>query len=152
MSTDYKPIEAILMAELFDGRLASHGITEVIVEGEKSPTRRCLTDGRNVLWVYGDETVDGISRYGRNATGKILGAIEYIFDVDIFSEYAPQYWGFESQEEWDLVLEKIEEENENELYEELINFLSGEPNTIKQGTIGIPLCQDRCRLSLRLFV
>ena len=31
----------------------------------------------------------------------ILGAIAEAFSTDIFSEYEPQYWGYDTQEEWE---------------------------------------------------
>jgi hypothetical protein len=32
---------------------------------------------------------------------KILSAIAEVFASEIFDEYQPEYWGFETQEEWD---------------------------------------------------
>jgi hypothetical protein len=137
MSTEYRPAQIILMEDLFDGRLSPHGVTEVIVAGKTSPTARCLTDGNNCLWVYGDRHVESITRYGGNAPGKILWAIAETFDTDIYSEYEPQYWGFGTQEEWDACLQKMAEEDDAKFYTDIIRFLSGEPNDLRPGTIGM---------------
>jgi hypothetical protein len=42
-----------------------------------------------------------LTRYGGNDPGKILKALANVFDTDIASEYEPQYWGFDTQEEWE---------------------------------------------------
>jgi hypothetical protein len=45
---------------------------------------------------------------------KILQAICEAFDADIFSEYEPQFWGFDTQEEWDAWQRAIAKEHEDE--------------------------------------
>ena len=87
--------------ELFDGRLERFGIRESIQEGKTSANDRYLTDGSNFLWIYGGEFVKGLCRYASSgAPGKILAAIAETFETEIFSEHEPQYWGFETEEEW----------------------------------------------------
>ena len=66
-----------------------------------------------------------------------MGAIAEAFDTDIFSEYEPKYWGFDTQEEWDLAWKKIAEEHEAELYVDIMKYLRGEPNDLKPGTVGM---------------
>ena len=99
---------------------------------------RCLTDGRNYLWVYltEDGFVGCLSRYGANAPGKILAAISEAFETDVFSEYEPQYWGFDTQEEWDAALKKISDQARDQFYADVCAYIRGEPNDIKPGTIG----------------
>jgi hypothetical protein len=48
MSTDFRPLGPIRMADLFGGRLEHAGVRQHHCE-------ICLTDGRNFLWVYGDK-------------------------------------------------------------------------------------------------
>ncbi len=62
-----------------------------------------MTDGRNFLAVYltEDGFVDFLTVYGVDAPGKILHAISEAFDTEIFSEHEPQFWLFNTQEEWD---------------------------------------------------
>ena len=64
MSTHFRPLIPIRMADLFDGRLESLGVHEHHSK-EATPNSKCLSDGRNFLWVYGNEEglVDSFSRY-----------------------------------------------------------------------------------------
>jgi hypothetical protein len=56
--------------------------------------------------VYCDEEglVSGFTRYGVNAPQRILQAIADEFGVDIVSECEPQFWGYETTEEWEAAL------------------------------------------------
>jgi hypothetical protein len=101
MSTDYSLEKKIRISDLFDGRLERFGVREHILE--KKSNKRCLTDGRSVLWVSADDEgfVSYLSRYAGNLADTILGAIAEAFSTDIFSEYEPQYWGYDTQEEWE---------------------------------------------------
>lgn len=139
MSTEFITNEKISIADLFDGRLERFEIREQIDAPDTSDVKRCLTDGRNHLWVYAefDGTVCSITRYGANAPRRILEAIAKIFDTDIFSEYEPQYWGFDTQEEWDRSWNKMAEKHDAEFYVELMKYVKGEPNNLKPGTIGM---------------
>ena len=158
MSTDYRTMDKISFADLFDGRLERFEVREHIKAAETSNTQRCLTDGRNYLWVYAecDGTVGSMTTFGAsdgstsdftvgmrgllvggNAPGRILGAIAKTFDTYIISEHEPQYWGFDTQEEWDLALKKIAEEGETKFHAEIIKYVTGGPNDLKPGTIGM---------------
>ena len=50
----YWPKSNLHMAELFSARLEAYGIYEFISAKYTTPRCRCLTDGQNGLWVYGD--------------------------------------------------------------------------------------------------
>jgi hypothetical protein len=109
------------MADLFDGRLEDAGVHEHHSKDEDAPDNaRCLTDGESFLWVYGDESglVKSFTRYASNGAnglvGYILAAISDAFDVDIFSEHQPQFWGFETVEEWDAAWAAISRAHNNE--------------------------------------
>ena len=54
MSTDYMPLKKVSARELFDGRLDEFGIREHVKPDGTTEKRRCLTDGRNYMWVYID--------------------------------------------------------------------------------------------------
>jgi hypothetical protein len=89
MSVDYYPLnKAIRMMDLFDGRLEKYGVREHQTE-RTAPTRRCLTDGENFLWVYGDDSDENepasFTEYapGPNNALTILDAIIAEFDVEI---------------------------------------------------------------------
>ena len=137
MSTDYVLSKKVSANDLFGGRLATFGIREHVASGT-SETSRCLTDGRNYLWVYltEDGFVGSLSRYGANAPGKILAAISEAFETDVFSEYEPQYWGFDTQEEWDAAWKKIGDQHRDQFYADVCAYIRGEPNDIRPGTIG----------------
>jgi hypothetical protein len=138
MSTDFRPLTPIRMADLFDGRLQDVGVHEHHSE-EATANPKCLTDGQNCLWVHADEEglVSSFSRHGRNAPQRILGAIADEFDVDIVSEYEPQFWGYETQEEWDAAWTEMAEKDEQNFYNEVAKFVRGENHDIRPGTIGM---------------
>ena len=139
MSTHYAPFNKIRARDLFDGRLEKFGIREQLTAGT-TETSKCLTDGRNYLRVYINDAgfVGGFRRYSPNgAPGKILNAIAQTFDTDIFSEYEPQYWGFDIQEKWDAWQEKLAKEHHEKFHAELLKYLRGEPNDIQPGTVGM---------------
>jgi hypothetical protein len=138
MSTDFRPITPIRMADLFDGRLEDVEVREQHSE-EATSNRRCLTDGRNFLWVYcnGEGLVSTFTRYGLNAPQRILRAIADEFDVDIVSEYEPEFWGYETKEEWEADWTAMAEKDEQDFYDEVVKFVRGESHNIGVGTIGM---------------
>ena len=139
MSTDYGLLKVVAASDLFDGRLEKHGIREDF-SNETTERSRLLTDGRNYLWVYIDDagSVSCLRRYASSgAPGKILGAIADAFETDIASEYEPQFWGFDTQEEWDSWQEEAARKNDEKFHNELLKFLCGEPNDIRPGSIGM---------------
>jgi hypothetical protein len=135
MATVYAPLKKIRITDLIDGRLEKFGVREDV-----DPTTKCryLTDGNNYLSVGGDNKgfVRTFTRRGANAPGKILEAIAEAFDTDIVSEYEPQFWGFDTQEEWDAHWAAIAKDADNKFYLDVLNYVSNKPNTIKPGTIG----------------
>jgi hypothetical protein len=137
MSTDYILSKKVSSRDVLCGRLAKFGIREHVAS-DTSERRRCLTDGRNYLWVYLTENgfVGSLSRYGANAPGKILAAISEAFETDVFSEHEPQYWGFDTQEEWHAAWKKMADQDRDRFYADLCAYIRGEPNDIKPGTIG----------------
>jgi hypothetical protein len=140
MSTDYALLKKVRACDLFDGRLEALGVREKIVPDETTEQKRCLTDGRNHLWVYinDDRIVSGVTRYAPGgAPGKILTAIAEACDTDIVSEYEPQFWGFETQEEWDAWSEQLSSEHRDQFHNEILKYLRGEPCDIRPGTIGM---------------
>jgi hypothetical protein len=139
MSTDYCPLKQVPACDLFDGRLEAFGVHEHVKPDETTKTRRCLTDGRNYLWVYIDDDgfVAVLTRYGANAPGKILNAVAEACETDIVSEYEPQFWGFDTQEDWDVSMEQMSRESEENFYIEILKYLRREPNDIQPGTIGM---------------
>ena len=102
MSTFYITRPKVSASDLFDGRLEKFGVREHIEKDETTKTERCLTDGRNCLWVYINDAglVGRLSRHGINVPGTIMNAIAEESKTDFFSEHEPQYWGFDTREEW----------------------------------------------------
>jgi hypothetical protein len=136
MSTSYRLLTEISAQDLFDGRLEELGIREhaAVDSNERS---RCLTDGRNYLWVYIDErgNISDLVRYAPNgAPGKIMNAIGQVFETYIASEYEAKYWGFDTEEEWEAFQEKLSKEGRDEFYVDLMKFLRNEPHDIRPGT------------------
>jgi len=137
MSTSYRLEESVRAADVLDGRLLAFGIREQLSEHTTEPAK-CLTDGRNCVWLYIDDDgfVSSLSRFGANAPSKILGAIATIFETEIFSEYEPQFWGFDSEEEWHAAMDQMGKEDDDRFYAELIKYLRGEPSDINPHTVG----------------
>jgi hypothetical protein len=117
MSTDFTPGLRIFARNLFDGRLATFGVHEWVAPDQapddgqdndlwvlltsQDAQKRTLTDGQgNYLWVSIDDdgAVAVFTRYGRNDTHAILGAVAEAFETEIFSEDEPRFWGFETDE------------------------------------------------------
>src|SRR5829696_1929375 len=100
MSTHYCPLTAITASDLFDGRLSVYGI----VTKQTEDGGRCLFDSLNTVHVFIDAStnhVTSLSRYAGNNAVYIISAIMEAFSVRIVSEYEPEYWGFDTQAEWD---------------------------------------------------
>ena len=141
MSTSYRPLKEISAQDLFDGRLEELGIREhaAVDSNERS---RCLTDGRNYLWVYIDErgNISDLVRYAPNgAPGKIMNAIGQVSETYIASEYEAKYWGFDTEEEWEAFQEKLSKEGRDEFYVDLMKFLRNEPHDFRPGTNGMTM-------------
>jgi hypothetical protein len=52
MSTDFITLKKIHASDLFDGRLEKFDVREHIKADETTDRKRCLTDGRNYVWVF----------------------------------------------------------------------------------------------------
>ena len=140
MSTYFRSQEKIKFSDIFDGRLERFDIREHATK-ETMETFRCLTDGRNFLWLYGDADgmLNHMSRYGANAVGKMLRALAEAFGTEIYSEYEPQYWGFENQEQWDLAAAESYEQSQMELHASILAYVKGEANDLSPNTNGMTM-------------
>lgn len=95
------------------------------------------------MYTDDDGFVGCVTRFGANAPRKILNALAEAFDTDIVSEYEPQFWGFETQEEWDAAMEKLARESDDEFYMDFLKYLRGEPHErIQPGTLGMSMAED----------
>lgn len=139
MSTGYRTLKKVNAQELFDGRLEPYGVREQIVPDSTTTGKRCLTDGNNYMWAYiENDLVDCIERYASGGVpAKILGAIAEAFDTDIVSEHEPQFWGFETQEEWDAWMDQISNEDTESFYLEVLKYVRGESHDIGPTTVGM---------------
>ena len=149
MSTYFGLCKSIKADELFDGRLEAFGVREEVrSEGTagryppyiKVKEVRYLTDGQNSMEVVIYE--NGVACINvRNLwcapEREILHAIAEAFETDIVSEHQPEYWGFDTQEEWDADEKRIHEEHERQFHAKLLKHLRGEPTDIQPGTIGM---------------
>jgi hypothetical protein len=140
MSTDYVILPPISASELFDGRLEKFGVREHVNE-ETTEDHRCLVDGNNYLWldVADDGNVTGFKRYAPNGNpSRIIDAIFSAFEGhEIFSEYEPQYWGFETQDEWHAFMMALAKKDDERCMVELVKYLRGEPHDFVPGTVGM---------------
>jgi hypothetical protein len=94
--------------DLLGGRLKKFGIREAATR-DNNPLIRCLDDGRNCLWVYlsQDGIVESLVAYGMSVPVEILAAISMTFGTEIYTEHDPQYWGCDTQEEWEAAFPDI---------------------------------------------
>jgi len=138
MSTDFVTSQKIRSLDLFDGHLEKFGVREHFNEHTNPDSLRILTDGRNYLHVSIDDNgfVINLARFSLNAPGRILKAIAEAFDTEIFSEYEPQFWGFDTDEEWEQAMKKLAEEYEARFYEDVMKYVHGEKHEIRAGTNG----------------
>jgi len=142
MSIDFTFEKKVWFDELFDGRLEKYGIREKFAGDRTSLFSRVLTDGENYLWVYGEGTVSCMTSYYPNGNPlKILKAIIKSFNTDIYSEFEPQYWGYETQEEWDAAEEALNQQAKIETYTEIMKSIKGKPSNISPGTLGATWCK-----------
>ena len=134
MSTDFSLSEKVHISDLLDGRLDRFGIHEKVTY-PTSDQQKCLTDGADFVWVYANDEgyVSCLTRYGANDPNKILGAIADAFRTDIYSEHQPQFWGFDTQEEWDAWQHAAGKERLDKFYSDILKFVAGEPNGIPPG-------------------
>jgi hypothetical protein len=101
---------------------------------------RYLTDGRNSMEVivYENGVPDLTVRNLWCAPEReIFHAIAEAFDTDIVSEHQPEFWGFDTEEEWHAHEKRFHEEYEQQFHAELLKHLRGEPSDIRPGTIGM---------------
>ena len=59
-----------------------------------------------------------------------------VFETEIVSEHQAQFWGFDTQEEWDAKLDQMAKESEEKFQVSVVNYVRGQPNDIAPGTIG----------------
>ena len=123
MSTDYKLEKEITMEELFDGRLEPYGVREYREERSSSEFG-VLTDGISQLAVYAEGVVRLIKRCGTNNEILILNAIAEAFDTKIYSEHAPQFWGYDTNEEWEAFERYYSENSESFFYVKLMKIIN----------------------------
>jgi len=137
MSTYFAIRKEVRARDLFDGRLEDCGIREEVFPSTDE-CNRCLTDGRNRLWVSIDSNglVTVISSDGLNVPSKILDAIAKTFETEIFSEHEYQYWGYSTEEEWDADMRQMADVERDKFYNEVCAYIRGEDNGIIPRTIG----------------
>jgi hypothetical protein len=107
MSVDMKLSTKVSVRNLLE-QLNKFGIQEARTRNNEERAR-CLTDGRHYLWVYlsDDGVVEGLVTYGFNQPVKILDAICDALDAEIYTEYDPQYWGYDTLMEWEAAMPEI---------------------------------------------
>jgi hypothetical protein len=153
-ATEFISNLAICFDDLFDGRLEAKGIHEDTTARYISETRRVLTDGYGYLWVIQSDWVHPVN--GSNVSfmcytngayhtaGRIVDAIEDVFDVTIYSEYDPEYHGLKTQEEleelrrkWGAEEAAMMKEHDDEFATKLMHYCRGEPHNIDSTTLGM---------------
>jgi hypothetical protein len=139
MSTDYCLKVFAPISEIFDGRLSQYGIHERVEEGRTSERERCLSDGFDRIWLSGHKIPErgAITPYSHYDSPVILGRLSQLFETAVYSEHEPQYWGFDSQQEWDEFEREMADQQYQDTYRNLINFLTLRDYPFKEGTVGM---------------
>jgi hypothetical protein len=139
MSTDFVTEKKVSIAVLHGTSLSNEGIRVHKVECE---TYLIMTDGQNYLHAYQAPNGQlGFTRFGENMPGYILGTISRLFDTEIFSEYCPQFWGYDTNEEWEASSEEMAAAGRHEFYVEIQKILRGEPVDVDPETIWMTKAQ-----------
>ena len=107
MSIDFILDKRMRVEDLFSGRLKKYGITECFVRDKDINARVLIDENENCVWVYfnNEGWVSCLSRYAGSRAAHTFEAIVTEFDLMIFSEHEPQYWGFKTHEEWDVAID-----------------------------------------------
>jgi hypothetical protein len=98
MSITFITATRIALSNLFDGRLKKYGICGATKNG-----KGYLVDKTGSVTVYGedDSSISCFTSYGFSDPINILLAIQNEFQTKVFSENEPQYWGFDTVDEWE---------------------------------------------------
>jgi hypothetical protein len=95
MSIYFSPSKPIPVRDLLDGRLGPYGIT--VCPSPHEARRYQVTDGVNSIFLdaNSDEIplITDMTRYAGNEVDFIIEALQESYDVVIYSEYEPEYWG-----------------------------------------------------------
>src|SRR5215207_6455898 len=117
--------------------------------------RRCLTDGRNFLWITIDDfgCVHCFMRHAGSLATEMIASISLALNVRIVCEHEPEFWGFKTQKEWDEAWDKIGEGREQSLHIELLKYVRGEENnlsaySVEEGEIAKKLVRENPSLLL----
>jgi hypothetical protein len=136
MSTDYRPIPAILFNRLFDGCLDKYGVREK-ADPDAMGKHRYLVGSDGILEVY--ENSDGSSLFSRRSftpvPWAVIDALTEEFETEMVSEDDHRFWGFATEEEESAFHERMAKESEEDFYKNLIYYLLGEPNSLQAGTM-----------------
>lgn len=120
---------AIVFRELFDGRLEPFGIREIIVP-QAAPEFRLLSDGETELGVYANS--DGnveemLSTVDVSYGCPIVWQVERLFEVTIFSNSDPGFYGLSTEEDFRAAIDRMEAEHTVVLALERIATSEGRP-------------------------
>lgn len=146
MSTDYhfQFVTPIRTQDLFDGRLNQFGIIELFDHPLSSFGYRMLTDDKSHLSVWGkpDGDVFCLSpefsttlRSGAELMGTIAGCFGTQFTL--YTEHHPKYWGFDTFDELNAAMKKLERESRDKFYADVLQYVSGDEKALKAKTIGL---------------
>ena len=136
MSTDYCAIPAIHLDTFFDGRLKKFGL-DIVPDKTCAdrPSSGYITDGNHCLhYVYPEGTAFGIIF---NGSCRILLTVAEAYDVRIVSEHSHEFWGFETEEEFDLWHIEQAKKHEDEFYNDILKFVRGEEHNLRPGSVGM---------------
>jgi hypothetical protein len=123
MCIDFRPLGRIAINDLFGGRLKAYGTEHWNYEGQ-----RCLYDSTNYVHVYErDRAVGSFTRFMGNNAHYIITSISEAFGMRIVSEHEPEFWGFETQAEWDACWDAMHQKYLDDFYAAAIRV---EPNGI----------------------
>ncbi|NRP27351.1 hypothetical protein XMD420_000954 [Marinobacterium sp. xm-d-420] len=137
MSTSYCAVIKLPIEQVFDKRLWRHGIIEFFEE-EITTLDRCLTNGIDYIWIHLNKINETSCAFqvDRIPTDFELQLIE-LLEANVYSEHEPQFWGFETMEEWHSAMEEEARIEREEFYANLVAFLKFKTHKFKKGTVAM---------------
>jgi hypothetical protein len=145
MSTDFhfQPVTPIEVQDLFDGRLKHFGIIEILSHPLTKHGYRILSDGQTFISVWGQSggAIGSLALeppYLYSSAGALLKTIAKSMGTEfvMYTEHEPQYWGFDTQQEWDVAMEKLNRKQDDMFYADVLQFVAGDDQVLKAGTVG----------------
>lgn len=138
----FKPVTPLQVQDLFDGRLKHFGIIEILNHPPMGHSRRILSDGQTFISVQSESSgeIDSLTleRPFVFSSGIALTRTIAKYMACTFALYTanqPQYWGFETKQEWDAERKRMERARTAKFYADVLQYVAGDGEAFQGGTV-----------------